>query len=101
MPNIGQTTTISYVDGENSVIEKNLKTYFLLLIGLVFALIFGYIFLNEVLTTIQWFGVFLTLISIYLINQRENIGTNQKPTITDTNTTPTQNLTTASNSLDV
>jgi drug/metabolite transporter (DMT)-like permease len=67
----------------------------------VFALIFGYIFLNEVLTTIQWFGVFLTLISIYLINQRENIGGNQKPTITDTNTTSTQNLTTASNSLDV
>ncbi|BAZ84041.1 DMT family transporter [Dolichospermum compactum] len=49
----------------------------------VFALIFGYIFLNEVLTTIQWFGVFLTLISIYLINQRENIGGNQKPTITE------------------
>ena len=67
----------------------------------VFALIFGYIFLNEVLTTIQWFGVFLTLISIYLINQRENIGGNQKPTITDTTTTSTQNLTTASNSLDV
>ncbi|MEI3651215.1 MAG: DMT family transporter [Dolichospermum lemmermannii FEM_B0920] len=67
----------------------------------VFALIFGYIFLNEVLTTIQWFGVFLTLISIYLINQRENIGGNQKLTVTDTNTTSTQNLTTASNSLDV
>ena len=67
----------------------------------VFALIFGYIFLNEVLTTIQWFGVFLTLISIYLINQRDNIGGNQKTTITDTNTVSTQNLTTASNSLDV
>jgi drug/metabolite transporter (DMT)-like permease len=49
----------------------------------VFALIFGYIFLNEVLTTIQWFGVFLNLISIYLINQRENIGGNQKLTITE------------------
>jgi drug/metabolite transporter (DMT)-like permease len=67
----------------------------------IFALIFGYIFLHEVLTTIQWFGVFLTLISIYLINQRENIGGNQKTIITDTNTTSTQNLTTASNSLDV
>ncbi|MFM7364493.1 MAG: DMT family transporter [Cuspidothrix sp.] len=67
----------------------------------VFALIFGYIFLNEVLTTIQWFGVFLTLMSIYLINQRENIGGNQTTTIMDTNTTSTQNLTTASNSLDV
>ncbi|MFM7407384.1 MAG: DMT family transporter [Cuspidothrix sp.] len=37
----------------------------------VFALIFGYIFLDEILTTIQCLGVFLTLISIYLINQRE------------------------------
>jgi len=54
----------------------------------IFALIFGYIFLSEVLTTIQWLGVFLTLISIYLINQRENIGgTNQTITITETNTT--------------
>ena len=54
----------------------------------VFALIFGYIFLSEVLTIIQWLGVFLTLISIYLINQRENIGVkNQTITITETNTT--------------
>ncbi len=68
----------------------------------IFALIFGYIFLAEILTTIQWLGVFFTLISIYLINQRENIGgTSQTTTITDTNTTATQNLTTASNSLDV
>jgi drug/metabolite transporter (DMT)-like permease len=54
----------------------------------VFALIFGYIFLSEVLTIIQWLGVILTLISIYLINQRENIGVkNQTITITETNTT--------------
>ncbi|MDB9465660.1 DMT family transporter [Dolichospermum circinale] len=54
----------------------------------VFALIFGYIFLSEVLTIIQWLGVFLTLISIYLINQRENIGVkNQTINITQTNTT--------------
>ncbi len=54
----------------------------------IFALIFGYIFLSEVLTIIQWLGVFLTLISIYLINQRENIGVkNQTITITETNTT--------------
>lgn len=53
----------------------------------IFALIFGYIFLSEVLTIIQWLGVFLTLISIYLINQRENIGVkNQTITITETNT---------------
>jgi drug/metabolite transporter (DMT)-like permease len=54
----------------------------------IFALIFGYIFLSEVLTIIQWLGVFLTLISIYLINQRDNIGVkNQTITITETNTT--------------
>ena len=54
----------------------------------IFALIFGYIFLSEVLTIIQWLGVFLTLISIYLINQRENIGVkNQTINITETNTT--------------
>ena len=54
----------------------------------IFALIFGYIFLSEILTTVQWLGVFLTLISIYLINQRENIGeTNQTITIPETTTT--------------
>ncbi|MFO5476729.1 MAG: DMT family transporter, partial [Dolichospermum sp.] len=54
----------------------------------IFALIFGYICLSEVLTSIQWLGVFLTLISIYLINQRENIGVkNQTINITETNTT--------------
>ncbi|HLP88330.1 MAG TPA: DMT family transporter [Nostocaceae cyanobacterium] len=40
----------------------------------VFALIFGHFLLSEVLTSIQWLGVFLTLISIYLINQRETLG---------------------------
>ena len=40
----------------------------------VFALTFGNLFLGEVLTPFQWFGVVLTLISIYLINQREIIG---------------------------
>jgi drug/metabolite transporter (DMT)-like permease len=44
----------------------------------VFALIFGHLFLSEVLTTIQWLGVFLTLISIYLINQRETLAGNNK-----------------------
>jgi len=37
----------------------------------VFALLFGNLFLGEWLTTIQWAGVSLTLVSIYLINQRE------------------------------
>jgi drug/metabolite transporter (DMT)-like permease len=37
----------------------------------VFALLFGNLFLGEVLEPLQWLGVSLTLISIYLINQRE------------------------------
>jgi drug/metabolite transporter (DMT)-like permease len=40
----------------------------------VFALTFGNLFLGEMLSPLQWSGVFLTLISIYLINQRERIG---------------------------
>ncbi|MFN6395096.1 MAG: DMT family transporter [Aphanizomenon sp.] len=59
----------------------------------VFALIFGYIFLSEVLTIVQWLGVFLTLISIYLINQREKIGVkNQTITINEINN-PEESLT--------
>ncbi|MEH1772033.1 MAG: EamA family transporter [Nostoc sp.] len=37
----------------------------------IFALLFGNLFLSEVLSPLQWIGVFLTLISIYLINQRD------------------------------
>jgi drug/metabolite transporter (DMT)-like permease len=40
----------------------------------VFALTFGNLFLSEVLSPLQWAGVSLTLVSIYLINQREKIG---------------------------
>ena len=40
----------------------------------VFAIVFGNLFLGEILTSLQWVGVCLTLISIYLINQREVIG---------------------------
>ncbi|MBD1996369.1 DMT family transporter [Leptolyngbya sp. FACHB-541] len=39
----------------------------------VFALLFGNLFLAEVLSPIQWIGVSFTLVSIYLINQRENL----------------------------
>jgi drug/metabolite transporter (DMT)-like permease len=39
----------------------------------IFALTFGSIFLNESLTTIQFGGVAVTLVSILLINQREMI----------------------------
>jgi drug/metabolite transporter (DMT)-like permease len=37
----------------------------------VFALMFGNLFLSEMLCPIQWIGVGLTLVSIYLINQRD------------------------------
>lgn len=39
----------------------------------IFALTFGNLILGETLSTLQWQGVCLTLISIYLINQREKI----------------------------
>jgi len=39
----------------------------------VFALLFGNLFLAEVLEPLQWAGVALTLVSIYLINQREQL----------------------------
>lgn len=41
----------------------------------VFALLFGNLLLSETLSPLQWFGVALTLVSIYLINQREVIAT--------------------------
>lgn len=37
----------------------------------VFALLFGNLFLGEFLSPLQWLGVSLTLVSIYLINQRD------------------------------
>lgn len=39
----------------------------------VFALLFGMILLAESLTVVQWTGVSLTLVSIYLINRREQL----------------------------
>jgi len=39
----------------------------------VFALLFGNLFLGEMLSQIQWTGVSLTLVSIYLINQRDSL----------------------------
>lgn len=39
----------------------------------IFALLFGNLFLGEVLDSMQWGGVGLTLVSIYLINQRERL----------------------------
>ncbi|HEY9302540.1 MAG TPA: EamA family transporter, partial [Phormidium sp.] len=40
----------------------------------VFALLFGNLFLSEMLQPHQWFGVALTLVSIYLVNQRDTLG---------------------------
>jgi len=39
----------------------------------VFALLFGNLLLNETLTKLQWVGVGMTLVSIFLINQREKL----------------------------
>ena len=39
----------------------------------IFALLFGNLFLGEILDSVQWIGVGLTLISICLINQREQL----------------------------
>jgi drug/metabolite transporter (DMT)-like permease len=51
----------------------------------VFALLFGNLLLSETLNPLQWIGVSMTLVSIYLINQRETIAQKlqsivQKPT---------------------
>lgn len=53
----------------------------------VFALLFGNLLLSEVLNPVQWIGVSLTLVSIYFINQREEISAKlqtllQQPTST-------------------
>ena len=54
----------------------------------VFALLFGNLLLNEVLSPVQWVGVCLTLVSIYLINQRDTLAqTNQNVTLTEQNNT--------------
>jgi drug/metabolite transporter (DMT)-like permease len=41
----------------------------------IFAILFGNLFLGEELSMVQWVGVSLTLVSIYLINQRQIIAT--------------------------
>lgn len=45
----------------------------------VFALLFGNLFLSEVLNPVQWVGVGLTLVSIYLINRREVLAAKFQP----------------------
>ncbi|MGB3768189.1 MAG: DMT family transporter [Phormidesmis sp.] len=39
----------------------------------VFALLFSNLFLGEMLTNFQWLGVLLTLVSVYFVNQREQL----------------------------
>ncbi|MEL6437734.1 MAG: DMT family transporter [Cyanobacteria bacterium J06621_8] len=53
----------------------------------IFALLFGTIVLSEVLSRLQSFGVCLTIVSIYLINQRDLIAAKFKSTAADTITT--------------
>jgi drug/metabolite transporter (DMT)-like permease len=56
----------------------------------VFALLFGNLFLSEVLSPLQWAGVFLTLISIYLINQRDTLSGKQNIASVEEKTTTQQ-----------
>ncbi|SRR5579883_121498 len=56
----------------------------------VFALIFGNLLLHEVLSPVQWVGVSLTLVSIYLINQRENLSGKTKTNAAEQSTTQRQ-----------
>ncbi len=56
----------------------------------VFALLFGNLFLSEVLSSLQWMGVFLTLISIYLINQRDTLSGKQNIASVEEKTTTQQ-----------
>ncbi len=58
----------------------------------VFALFFGNLFLGELLSPLQWVGVGLTLVSIYLVNQRETLiaANNSFAEITSTSSAETE-----------
>ncbi|BAY43588.1 hypothetical protein SAMD00079811_11680 [Scytonema sp. HK-05] len=63
----------------------------------VFALLFGNLLLQEVLNPVQWVGVSLTLVSIYLINQREKLsGESNKLATSEKTMTPQQQVLEAS-----
>jgi drug/metabolite transporter (DMT)-like permease len=47
----------------------------------VFALLFGNLFLSEMLESHQWMGVGLTLVSIYLVNQRDALAKRLQPQV--------------------
>jgi drug/metabolite transporter (DMT)-like permease len=83
--NLSEWTALGYATIFGSAIAYGLFFYFaskgsltslssLTFLTPVFALLFGNLLLSEVLSRIQWVGVGLTLISIYLINQRDTIG---------------------------
>lgn len=56
----------------------------------VFALFFGNLFLGELLSPLQWVGVGLTLVSIYLVNQRENLTAANNSLTEITSTSPVE-----------
>jgi len=59
----------------------------------VFALLFGNLLLNEVLSPLQWVGVCITLVSIYLINQRDTLAqTNHQLAVPEQNNIQQQPL---------
>lgn len=59
----------------------------------VFALLFGNLLLGEVLTKVQWAGVILTLVSIYLINQRDSLAEkNKKAPVAEIAEAPTKTV---------
>lgn len=58
----------------------------------VFALLFGNLFLSEVLSPLQWIGVSMTLVSIYLINQREALAAKLQSLVVQPAVDPSQLL---------
>lgn len=66
----------------------------------IFAILFGKLFLSEVLSPLQWGGVCLTLISIYLVNQRENLAKVVKEITSQEQTTQPDNILESSQKLD-
>lgn len=66
----------------------------------IFAILFGKVFLYEVLSPLQWGGVCLTLISIYLVNQRENLAQVVKEITSQEQTTQPDNILESSQKLD-
>jgi drug/metabolite transporter (DMT)-like permease len=56
----------------------------------VFALTFGNLFLGEVLSPLQWTGVCLTLVSIYLINQRDKLAAQVRSLVTGKSDRPSE-----------